>query len=158
MASIHWTGHPFVDVGLAALATAAQVERLEAITGETLDQAVRKLEQVLLSDQSLGVGVEKSFARGPVSQVFPNSELVNPSNWKGKTAGEKVSSVRTKFHEAIVTDLQRACRCMEHSDSREVCSACGELRPIEAMVMMRKDKMPLLEGMVNFYPAFAYGV
>lgn len=26
------------------------------------------------------------------------------------------------------------------------------------MVIVRKDKMPLLEGIVNFYPAFAYGV
>ncbi|HXH13686.1 MAG TPA: type I-B CRISPR-associated protein Cas8b1/Cst1 [Alphaproteobacteria bacterium] len=158
MASVHWTGNPFVDAGLAALATAAQIGRLEAITGESLDQAVQKLEQVLLSDQSLGIGVEKSFARSPLSQVFPNSELVNPSNWKGKTAGEKAASVRTKFHKAIATDLQRACRCLEGADGREVCSVCGAVRPIEAMVMVRKDKMPLLEGMVNFYPAFAYGV
>jgi CRISPR-associated protein Cst1 len=144
MAGIHWTGHLFVDVGLAAIVTAAQVERLEDISGEDLNRAVQRLEQVLLSDQALGIGVEKAFACGALSQIFPNSELVNPSNWRGKTAEEKVASVRQKFHEAIGTDLQRARRCLEHFNGGEVCFACGERHPTEAMVIMRKDKMPLL--------------
>ncbi|RLF17003.1 MAG: type I-B CRISPR-associated protein Cas8b1/Cst1, partial [Thermoprotei archaeon] len=35
---------------------------------------------------------------------------------------------------------------------------CGEPRPDDAMVVVRNDKMPLLKGIVNFYPAFAYGM
>lgn len=113
---------------------------------------------MLLSDQALGIGVSKAFAKGAMSQIFPNSELVNPSNWKGKTAEEKAESVRRKFCESLASELRKAQRCLQSEDGDEVCFACGERRPAEAMETRRKDKMPLLEGIVNFYPAFAYGV
>jgi CRISPR-associated protein Cst1 len=158
MARMHWTGHPFVDAGLAALAAKVGVQRLEDLTPEHLKEAVKALERVLLSDQALGIGVAKAFAKGAMSQLFPNSELVNPSNWKGKTAEEKAESVRRKFREALASELQRAQQCLQTTGGEEVCFACGERRPKEAMETRRKDKMPLLEGIVNFYPAFAYGV
>lgn len=159
MGKIHWTGHPFVDAGLAALAAIANVKQLDDLTPEHLETAVQELERILLSDQALGVGVAgKAFAKSALSQLFPNSELVNPSNWKGKTAEEKAESVRRKFHEALASDLRKAQQCLQAADGDEVCFACGERRPAEAMETRRKDKMPLLEGIVNFYPAFAYGV
>jgi CRISPR-associated protein Cst1 len=158
MAEVHWTGHPFVDAGLAAVAATAQVERLEALTPEHLQRAFEELKRVLLSDQALGVGVEKAFVRGALSQLFPNSELVNPSNWKGQTPEDKLASVREKFREAFAEDLKRAKQCVGSDSGGEVCCACGEWRPNDAMRTMRKDKLPLLEGIVNFYPAFAYGV
>jgi CRISPR-associated protein Cst1 len=79
MTEVHWTGHPFVDAGLAALAAAAQVERLEELTPEHLQRACEELKGVLLSDQALGVGVETSLCKPKArcSQLFPNSELVN---------------------------------------------------------------------------------
>ena len=155
---IRWTGHPFVDAGLAAIAAIAKVKRLEDLTLQHLQQAVSELERILLSDQALGIGVGKAFARSALSQVFPNSELVNPSNWKGKTEEEKAENVRQKFHTAIQADLQRAILCLQSNGGDEICYACGEKRPTEAMVTVRKDKMPLLEGIVNFYPAFAHGI
>jgi len=158
MRKVHWTGHPFVDAGLAALAAVVKVERLEDLTSKHLEEAVKALERVLLSDQALGIGVGKAFARGAISQLFPNSELVNPSNWKGKAVEEKAESVRRKFREALMSELRKAQQCLQSEDGDEVCFACGERRPIEAMETRRKDKMPLLEGIVNFYPAFAYGV
>jgi CRISPR-associated protein Cst1 len=81
---VSWTGHPFVDAGLAAIAAVAKVQDLAQLKPKRLEQAAKELKRVLLSDQSLGVGVEKSFAKGALSQLFPNSELVNPSYWKGK--------------------------------------------------------------------------
>jgi CRISPR-associated protein Cst1 len=74
--TLHWTGHPFVDAGLASLAAAAQIERLDELTPAHLQHACEELQRVLLSDQALGVGVEKAFVRGALSQLFPNSELV----------------------------------------------------------------------------------
>jgi len=158
MGQVHWTGNPFVDAGLAALAAVAEVQRLEDLTPKHLEEAVKALEQVLLSDQALGIGVTKAFAKGAMSQLFPNSELVNPSNWKGKTEEEKAENVRRKFREALASELRKAQQCLQTTDGEEVCFACGERRPAEAMETRRKDKMPLLEGIVNFYPAFAYGV
>lgn len=158
MAEVRWTGHPFVDAGLAAIAAVTRVKRLEELTPEHLRKAVDELQRVLLSDQALGLGVQKAFARSAMSQIFPNSELVNPSNWRGRTEVEKAENVRQRFRTAVQADLQRATLCLQSEDGSEICYACGEQRPKEAMIIVRKDKMPLLEGIVNFYPAFAYGV
>ncbi len=157
MGQVRWTGHPFVDAGLAAIAAAAKVGQLEALTPEHLESAISELQRILLSDQALGLGMQKSFARGALSQLFPNSELVNPSNWKGKTESEKASNACQKFRAALQAELQKAILCLRTEERKAICSACGERRPAEAMVIVRKDKMPLLEGIVNFYPAFAYG-
>lgn len=157
MTKVHWTGHPFVDAGLAAIAAVTGVQRLEDLTPEHLHKAARELERILLSDQSLGIGVSKAFAKSQMSQIFPNSELVNPSNWRGSTQEEKAENVRRKFRDALQSDLRRAQQCLKSSGD-EVCSICGERRPAGTMVLVRKDKMPLLEGIVNFYSAFAYGV
>ena len=150
--NINYTGHPFVDAGLSALLVAAGVEQPEKLTPEALEPACKRLEEILLSDQSLGIGVEKTFARGPLFQIFPNSELVNPSNWK-----QGVEGVRAKFAAALEEDLTRARQCLDKVDGDEVCLACGNRRPSEAMVIMRKNKMPLLEGIVNYYPSFSLG-
>lgn len=158
MSEVHLTGHPFVDAGLAALLSAAKVDHLGGLSPEKLSQACEELQRIFLSDQALGLGVEKSFAKGAMSQLFPNSELVNPSNWKGKTAEEKAESVRRKFRKALGSDLQKARLCLQAEEGEEVCFACGEHRPAAAMTTVRKANVPLLEGIVNFYPAFAYGV
>lgn len=152
MSRVSWTGHPFVDAGLSAIASLVKKAQLEALKPEHLKRASHELSRILLSDQALGRGTEKSFARGALSQLFPNSELVNPSNWKGG-----VESVKKKFKEALDQDLQLACRCLEASGDT-VCSLCGQLRPSDAMVFLRKSKLPLMEGVVNFYPAFSVGM
>ena len=179
MPKVHWTGHPFVDAGLAALAAGVGVRRLEDLMPMHLQTACEKLTRILLSDQALGIGVEKSFLSSSMSQLFPNSEFVNPSPWSVKLNDGKRRDVRKLVHsaalipaewqqvideaknaiyKALQDDLQRAQRCLQSESGDEICFACGELRPSDAMVIVRKDKMPLLEGIVNFYPAFAYGV
>jgi CRISPR-associated protein Cst1 len=158
MPSIHWTGHPFVDAGLSALASAANVQGIEELQPAHFETAREELERVLLSDQALGIGLGRSFARSALFQIFPNSELVNPANWRGQTPEARAESVRAKFHAALESDLQRARDCFNSGETKEVCFGCGERCPIGAMITVRKDKMPLLEGIVNFNPAFAFGV
>jgi CRISPR-associated protein Cst1 len=157
MGRVCWTGHPFVDVGLSGMVAIVKVKRLEDLTAEDLEEAASELERVLLSVQALGIGVEKSFAKGALSQLFPNSELVNPSNWKGETPDAKAENVRQKFREALKGDLERAKISIVQSGDA-TCSVCGRQVPESAITFVRKDKMPLLAGIVNFYPAFAYGV
>jgi CRISPR-associated protein Cst1 len=155
---VSWTGHPFVDAGLAAIAAVAKVQDLAQLTPKLhLEQAAKELKRVLLSDQSLGVGVEKSFAKGALSQLFPNSELVNTSNWKGETPEQKAQSVRQKYEQAIDSDLRRAKACLKDGGS-ELCGICGNQCPANAALVVRKDKVPLLVGNVNFYPALSAGL
>ncbi|HID07958.1 MAG TPA: type I-B CRISPR-associated protein Cas8b1/Cst1, partial [Armatimonadetes bacterium] len=159
MSKVHWTGHPFVDAGLSALAAVARVQQLGHLMAKHLDEAVKQLKRILLSDQALGLGVKKAFARTAMSYLFPNSELVNPMHWRSdKTPLQNANNVRQKFSKALEEDLKRAKRCLQSDGGDAICYACGERRPAEAMVTMRKDKMPLLEGIVNFYPALAFGV
>jgi CRISPR-associated protein Cst1 len=154
---ITWTGHPFVDAGLSAIAAVVGVKRLEDLTAEHLKKAAEELERILLSDQALGISVGKSFAKGALSQLFPNSELVNPSNWKGETPEAKAENVKRKFREALQQDLEKAKDALVRPGN-VACLVCGRQVPESAMSFVRKDKMPLLAGIVNFYPAFAYGV
>jgi CRISPR-associated protein Cst1 len=154
---VSWTGHPFVDAGLSALAAVAKVQDLAQLTPKHLEDAARELKRVLLSDQSLGIEVEKSFAKGSLSQLFPNSELVNPSNWKGETLQQKLQRVRQKYEQAIDLDLQCAKRWLQ-AGGDAICHICGSHCPAEAMSIVRKDKVPLLVGGVNFYPAFNHGL
>jgi len=157
MRQINWTGHPFVDAGLAAIVAIVGVKRLEDLTAEHLEKAAKELERILLSDQALGIGVEKAFAKSALSQLFPNSELVNPSHWKGQTPEAKAENVRQKFREALKHDLEKAKISLVQSGDA-TCLVCGRKVPDTATTFVRKDKMPLLAGIVNFYPAFAYGV
>ncbi len=155
---VNWTGHPFVDAGLAALAAVAKVQDLAQLTPAHLEQAAEELKRVLLSDQSLGIGVDKSFARGALSQIFPNSELVNPSNWKkGDNPQAKANNVRQKYQAGIGSDLQRAQLCLQQAGDA-VCFICGARCPADAVSVVRKDKVPLLVGIANFYPALSHGV
>lgn len=155
---VHWSGQPFVDAGLAALLAAVGLREMEHLTPQDLEAACERLERVLLSDEAMGIGVEKAFVRGQLAQVFPNSELVNPSNWReGTTPEERAANVRQKFREALAEDLRRAQLCLLEDEGEETCLACGERRPQEAMVTVRKMHVPLLEGLVNYYPGFAWG-
>ncbi len=153
MRRVRWTGHPFVDAGLAALAAAANVSSLDKLDANHLDRACQELFRILLSDQALGLGIAgKAFVKGPLSQVFPNSELVNPSNWKGGTDG-----ARTKFKAAVEADLKRAQACLIATVGDASCTACGNWYPGELLTSLRNDKMPLLKGIVNFYPGLGWG-
>jgi hypothetical protein len=154
MRRVCWTGQPFVDAGLAAIAAVVGVKRLEDLKVEHLEKAAKELERILLSDQALGIGVERAFS-GPkktLRLLFPNSELDNTSNWKGG-----VESVKQKFRKALSQDLENAKISLVQSGDA-ICSVCGRQVPESATTFVRKDKMPLLAGIVNFYPAFAYGV
>lgn len=177
MTHVTWTGHPFVDAGLAALAVLAEVESLEDLKPKHFEIASRKLQRVLLSDQALGIGVEQAFVSGPLSQLFPNSEIVNPSSFLVRVQGglrdirrllsgtsriprewqEVIDRAKEKLRNALERDLSLAQKCLV-AEGEIPCTICGRYVPREAIVSVRKDKVPLLEGIVNFYPAFSWGV
>lgn len=156
---VRWTGHPFVDAGLAAICAGVGVGRPEDLAPAHIVEAARRLERVLLSDQALGIGTERNFATGALSFVFPNSELVNQSNWKGDSGEGSVDRVREKFRDALAAELRDALRCLDLAvEGDEVCPICGERRPAQTMRELRKSHMPLAQGIVNFYPGFRVGM
>lgn len=158
MPSVNWTGNPFADSGLAAIAAAVNVQQVEDLTPEDLHKAASELKRILLSDQALGINVDKAFVKSSLSQIFPNNELVNPSHWRdNKTYEVKAQRVKEKFLEVFEQDLKRAVACLGQIGNT-ACWVCGRHVPNDATVSVRKDKMPLLAGIVNFYPAFTYGV
>lgn len=173
---MHWTGNPFVDAGLAALAAVLRVSSLEDIEPEDLEKASAKLQSVLLSDQALGIGVERAFVSGPLSKLFPNSEIVNPAPFLVEVGGKRrdvrallstnpvipewqevLCKAKERLRESLKLDLHRAQICLTQ-EGKAICMFCGRFTPEESTTFIRKDKMPLLGGIVNFYPAFSWGV
>lgn len=127
---------------------------LEDLDEGHLKVACRELERIMTSDQALGLNLDRAFAKSSLSQVFPNSELVNPSNWKNGPDG-----VRRKYRDALDQDLKRAIAAVrDQSASLQRCVVCGDLRPAETFSPLRRDRLPLTSGAVNFYPGLAFGV
>lgn len=151
MRKIQYTGDPFLDVSLSALCVAAGVKRPVEITEDLLEQAKNELERVLLSDQCLGKGVEQRFAMKQLSQVFPNSELVNPSNWRNG-----LEKVKKKFRKALNEDLKRATEALS-TNGDDTCSICGSKVSRNSTRLVKKMDWPLLEGIVNYYPSLEEG-
>ena len=151
---VGWTGHPFVDAGLAGLVAATDRTSPAEIDVAAVDQAVRRLSEVLLSDQALGVGVEFNFATGPLRFLLPNSELVNPANWRGSTDEAKLESVRARFRQGVQKDRDLALACLNGGGGGVACGVCGRARPAEAFTEVRQYQLPLALGAVNFYPSF----
>uniref|UniRef100_A0A7V4TES1 Uncharacterized protein n=1 Tax=Candidatus Caldatribacterium saccharofermentans TaxID=1454753 RepID=A0A7V4TES1_9BACT len=58
MERVRWTGHPFVDAGLSAIAAVTGVSDVKDLEAGHLEHAAAELVRVLLSDQALGIGVE----------------------------------------------------------------------------------------------------
>lgn len=156
---VRWTGHPFVDAGIAAMCAAVGLRQPGELTSEHVVQAVGRLKRVLLSDQALGVGTDRNFATGPLSFVFPNSELVNPSHWRGGSQEEKAALARQKFLGSLEDELADALACVDAPASGgQVCPMCGRRCPGGGMRELRKNHLPLALGIVNFYPAFQPGM
>lgn len=146
---VDWTGHPFVDAGLAAIAAIAEVQSLDKLTPKHLEKAAGELERILLNEQVL-----KTFSgqKKTLRLVFPNSELDNPSNWSRGEQGAK-----SYFRDNLRQNYKQAALC-SGSSGNEVCHICGRRVVKDAIIVIRKSNMPLLASIVNFYPAFGVGL
>ena len=142
---LRYTGNPFMDAALSALTAAAELTDVVEIDSDDLKSATERLKDVLLSDSALGIGVERSFNRGSLSQIFPNSKLVNPSVKDPKKAKEE--------YKKLLNGL--LSKSMESGDKS--CPICGQ-RFREGEQKVKADKFPLLRGISNFYPELSEGL
>lgn len=142
MTMFRYTGNPFMDAALSALAAAVGLNDPAKIGSDDLKSAAERSKGVLLSDPAFGIGVEKSFNRGSLSQIFPNSKLVNPS----------VKDPKEEYKNLLNSLLNES---MEPGDKS--CPICGR-RFGEGGQEVKADGFPLLRGISNFYPELSEGL
>lgn len=132
-----------MDAALSALAAATEQTSAAEFSMDELEDAVERLKDVLLSDPAIGIGVEKSFTRGPLSQIFPNSKLVNPS----------IKDPQEEYG-ALLDTLLHELKAMNMGN--KICPVCG--RRYHKGEEVKADKFPLLRGISNFYPGLSDGM
>jgi len=141
---LKYTGNPFLDASIGAILAVTDKNSPEDLKQEDLEEAVERLKAILLSPQALGKGVSKSFTRGALSQIFPNSPLVNPSS----------KDPATKYSDLLEDTLEKVKNFRPGSKS---CPICGK-KYAEGVNQVKADKFPLLRGLANFYPFLSDGM
>lgn len=139
-----YTGNPFLDASLAAILAAVDKNSPEELDQKDLSLAVERLKNILLSPQAQGYGVNKSFTKGALSQIFPNSPLVNPS---AKNPAQNYSRLLEQTLEKI----------FNFQAGSKYCPTCGRRFSV-GETRVKADKFPLLRGLANFYPFLSDGM
>jgi len=142
----YYTGNPFLDASLAAILAITDKDSPEAITLEDLEKALAHLKHVLLSPQALGKHGKKSFTKGALTQIFPNSPLANPS--------PHIKNPEEVYKNLLERTMEKI-RNFQEGD--KLCPVCGR-NYLEGETRVRADKFPLLRGLANFYPFLSDGM
>ncbi|MCX6602434.1 MAG: hypothetical protein NTV52_02440, partial [Acidobacteria bacterium] len=141
---LHWTGHPLVDVGIAALCAMAEQDDPAQLTLDDLASCATRMEQL--------------YFEGPLSTfltcVFPNSEYVQPqpkpkpNEDPQKTINARQAKVAKR--KAYATDILFAFRATSSPPEYPPCAFSGE----PATHCINRIHMPLLTGeaVLNFFP------
>jgi CRISPR-associated protein Cst1 len=129
---LKWTGHPLVDVGMAAVCAMVGREDPTLLTLDDLDRAAEEMREHYFSGSMISY----------LTCVFMNSEYVQPG------AGPKKAESRKKYAERVLY----AHRWPGDGDAKGLrCAFSGD----EATHLIHRGQMPLLTGedVLNFYPA-----
>lgn len=123
---LRWTGHPLVDVGIAALTIFAGKHEPQEVSASDLIKFMKFAEQHYVSgDLSKTVDV-----------LFTRNSFLNPSF--------KIEQKRARIREAILAFAQQA------EEGSPPCVYCG--RP--GLQVLHRDDIPMISGrgVPNFYP------
>lgn len=132
-ALLEWTGHPLIDVGLAALCAMSGREDPSALTLDDLDRAAKEMEEHYFS------GVMDSY----LSCVFTmNAEYTQPAGGAAKEQRRKAYVDRVLF-------------AHRYSGDRAVAGVSCFVSGRPATHLLDRRQMPMLtgEGVLNFFPA-----
>jgi CRISPR-associated protein Cst1 len=122
-----WTGHPIIDVGLAAICAMSGVHEPAELTADSVEVAVAELEEAYFS------GAMGAY----LTCLYPNAAPVNPN-------------VGEQKRQLYASEILRAYR-LPSGDGALACGICG--RP--SVVGANRQHVPLLmaEASYNFRPA-----
>ena len=136
----YWTGHPFVDAGLATILLHAEKSHPEKITSQDVENTIDFVSKLYAKK----VWASK-YLHG---KIFPNNGIImaNPSMAK-KRSPENISKNLKELYKAIPEVL-------DPSSKERRCIICGRRKPYEKEDVYRSI-FPLLGtgGMLNFFPA-----
>jgi CRISPR-associated protein Cst1 len=129
---LHWTGHPFVDVGIAAICAMCGKDDPGQLTLEHLDAAAREMQEYYFS----------RCLNSYLSCVFMDSGYVQPGSGPAKERSRREYAARVLFAHRAAPEPETAGL---------PCAFSG--RP--ATHLIHRSQMPLLtgQGVLNFYPA-----
>ncbi len=128
---LKYTGHPFIDVGVATIVAMADKGSPEEVTEEDLQNVTATMEKWFSS---------ASKFRDFLSSIYPNSQFTQPAFNKPKYASKKAEYAST-----VLRSYQHA-----HSQGEELCAFCGD----PAVYTASRAQVPLLNGqtIINFSP------
>lgn len=131
-----WTGHPFVDVGVAGLCAMVGKQGPEELTAEDVDRAAEELAEYYFDKALLAY----------LSCVFPNAEYVQPEP-KNENARRKKAKKREEYKERVLF----AHRNRPQPEAEGLtCAFCGKA----ASQLVHRSQVPMISGdnVINFYP------
>lgn len=136
-----WSGHPFVDAGLAAILLINNKEKPEELTNEDINRAIEFVSKLYVKD---------NWQRVLQGQIFPNSGILmtNPSMKKDRRP-EKIAENLKKLYDGIP----------ETSNGANMCIVCGKREKLSELKIVGKSKIigrhvvPLVGtgDMLNFF-------
>lgn len=138
MGNIRYTGHPFVDVGVATITTFAKVKTPEEVTDEHLDNLVQLL---------LDLYMNRTLARYVGYVVFANIYFANP----GLVTNEKYDAPRWEALLAYLNLYKPGAQLPENEDppdEGERCIFSGD----PAVIRASRSIIPLTSVDINFAP------
>lgn len=143
-----FTGHPFVDAGVAAMCAAAEVTSPDQLDDVAIERATSKLIRIMTSDSAFAlrsIGKKPTrFSTSEMSVIFPNGIHANPS---GKPEKQR-SQYAVRVH-------SRQVGHSEDVGDDELCYVSG----LAARFRAGKSEFPLLDSkdLRNYHPEHQSG-
>jgi len=135
----YWTGHPFVDAGLAAILLITNKERPEELTKEDIIRAIKFVSKIYTKKEWAS-----KYLHG---MIFPNNGIImaNPSMSK-KRSPENIANNLLELYNSIPPVLNE-------SGLGSRCVICGRRKPAYEKYNLYMSIFPLLGtgGMPNFF-------
>ncbi len=139
----YWTGHPFVDAGLAALLLLSEKERPEDLDDEDIKEALRFVSEIYM----------KPVWRKYLSRIFRNNNpilMINPS-MKSNLSQDNLYSSLYGLYNLI----------MEGRENKGFCEVCGRYSPVDPIdlrgIILTKDKNKPKEVTGDIFPLLGTG-
>lgn len=137
--NFYWTGHPFVDAGLAAVLIFSGKNKPHELTGKDVISTIEFISELYSKEEWV------KYLHG---KIFPNSGLlmVNPS-MKRNRKPENLAGRLKQLYDSIEP--------LKKSHDRGVCAVCGRREIYKGDYEVYRSIFPLLGtgGMLNFFPS-----